>query len=421
MDANDAHAANEAKDTFPWIISVDDHTVEPPNVWQDRLPAKYSATGPRIVRAPLAEMTFVGGRFAPRMGAPGSEGTIADWWVYEDLHRPLTRLDTAVGYPREEVRLEAITYQQMRPGSFSIPERLEDMDLNHVQSALCFPTFPRFCGQTFTEAKDRELGLLCVRAYNDWMVDEWCGPVARGRMIPLAIVPLWDAELAAAEVRRNAARGVRAVCFSEIPPHLGLPSIHTDSWDPFLRACEETGTVIAMHIGSSSRMPSTSADAPPAVGSTITFANCCFSMVDWLMSGKFDRFPGLKIMYAEGQIGWIPYILARADVVWEENAAWGGVADKVFTRPSEVFAEHIYGCFFDDPHGVRNLDAIGGANVLYETDYPHSDSTWPKSREVAESQMGHLEPEVVEQLVRGNAIQLLDLTPEGLWKGSAHV
>lgn len=223
--------------------------------------------------------------------------------------------------------------------------------------------------------------------------------------------------MAADEVRRNAARGVRAVAFSEIPPHLGLPSIHTDEWDPFLRACDETGTVIAMHIGSSSKMPSTSADAPPAVGSTITFANCCFSMVDWLMSGKFERFPNLRIMYAEGQIGWIPYILERADVVWDENRAWGGVADKVHRPPSELFAEHVYGCFFDDAFGLKNLDAIGVGNVLYETDYPHSDSTWPKSREVGEAQMGHLDADVVDRIVRRNAIDLLGLTDDGLWAG----
>ncbi|MYR23811.1 amidohydrolase family protein, partial [Streptomyces sp. SID6137] len=259
----------------------------------------------------------------------------------------------------------------------------------------------------------------CVRAYNDWMVEEWCGPNARGRLIPLTLIPLWDPELAAAEVRRNAARGVRAVAFSEIPPHLGLPSVHTDAWDPFLAACDETGTVVAMHIGSSSRMPSTSADAPPAVGSVITFANCCFSMVDWLMSGKFERFPNLRVMYAEGQIGWIPYILERADVVWEENRGWGGVADKVTRPPSELFAEHVYGCFFDDAFGLRNLDSIGLGNVLYETDYPHSDSTWPKSREVGEAQMGHLPADVVERIVRGNAIELLELTSDGLWQGPA--
>ncbi|MGW8882494.1 amidohydrolase family protein, partial [Streptomyces mirabilis] len=183
-------------ETFPKIISVDDHTVEPAHVWRDRLPSKYLDRGPRIVRAPLKEMTFMGGKFAPVMGAKGDDGPIGDWWVYEDLHRPLTRLDTAVGYDRDEIKLEIITYEQMRPGSFSVTERLADMDVNHVQSALCFPTFPRFCGQTFTEAKDRELGLLGVRAYNDWMVEEWCGPEAHGRLIPLTLIPLWDAELA---------------------------------------------------------------------------------------------------------------------------------------------------------------------------------------------------------------------------------
>src|SRR5207244_6428848 len=127
--------------------------------------------------------------------------------------------------------------------------RLEDMDANWIEASLCFPTFPRFCGQTFTEAKDHDLGLLCVKAYNDWMVDEWCAP-SNGRLIPLTIVPLWDAALAAAEVRRNAERGVHAVCFSEIPPFLGLPSIHDENnyWEPFFAACEDTDTVINMHI-----------------------------------------------------------------------------------------------------------------------------------------------------------------------------
>ena len=117
------------------------------------------------------------------------------------------------------------------------------MDTNWTQASLCFPNFPRFCGQTFLEASDRELALLCVRAYNDWMVEEWCG-ASDGRLVPLCLVPLWDPQLAAAEVERNAARGVRAVCFSEIPAYLGLPSIHSGEWDPFFAACEATGTVL---------------------------------------------------------------------------------------------------------------------------------------------------------------------------------
>jgi predicted TIM-barrel fold metal-dependent hydrolase len=284
------------------------------------------------------------------------------------------------------------------------------MDQNWTEASLCFPTFPRFCGQTFLEATDKELALLCVRAYNDWMVEEWCGP-SQGRLIPLTLVPLWDAELAAAEVGRNAARGVRAVCFSEIPPFLGLPSVHDPDkhWDPFFGACEETGTVICMHIGSSSKMPSTSADAPPAVGSTVTFANACFSLVDWLMSGVFGRFPDLVIAYSEGQIGWIPYVLERADVVWEENRGWSGVADKVTEPPSELFRRHVYGCFFNDAHGLRSVEEIGVERVTYESDYPHSDSTWPNTRAVAEEQMKGLDDDTVRKIVRGNAIRMLGL------------
>jgi len=404
---------DRAVDEFPKIISVDDHVVEPPGVWQDRLPRKHLETGPRVVRAPVGELTYRGGKLAVTVGEPGT-GPDVDWWFYEELRRPLMRLDAAVGFDRDDVDLRAVTYDQMRPGAYSVAPRLEDMDTNWLEASLCFPTFPRFCGQTFTEAKDRELGLLCVRAYNDWMVEEWCAP-SQGRLIPLIIIPLWDAQLAAEEVRRNAARGVRAVCFSEIPPYLGLPSIHDPDgyWDPFLAACAETGTVINMHIGSSSKMPSTSADAPPAVSSTLTFSHACYSLVDWLMSGVFTRHPGLQIAYSEGQIGWIPYILERADVVWEENRGWGGVADKVLEPPSQLFRKHVYGCFFSDAHGLRNLDDIGVDRVTYESDYPHSDSTWPNTRAIAEEQMKALDRGVVEKIVRGNAIRMLSLDVDG--------
>ncbi len=393
--------------SLPMIISVDDHVVEPANVWSDRLPAKYQDTGPRIVRAPMGEITFLGGKLTVN---PKKTGLPTDWWYYEDLKRPLLRLDSAAGFPREEVTMRGVTYEDMRPGSYSVKERLADMDANHLEASLCFPTFPRFCGQTFLEAKDKELALLCVRAYNDWMVEEWCAE-SDGRLIPLTLIPLWDAELAADEVNRNAARGVKAVCFSEIPPFLGLPSVHDPDhyWDPFFRACAETDTIVNMHIGSSSKMPSTSADAPPAVGSTLTHTNATFSLVDYLFSGVFVRFPNLKVAYSEGQIGWIPYILERADTVWEENRGWGGVADIVKDKPSSYFKDHVWGCFFDDAHGLKSVDEIGVDNITYESDYPHSDSTWPHTADIAEKQMHDLTDAQRRQILRGNAIKLFGL------------
>ncbi len=394
---------------IPRIVSVDDHVIEPANVWQDRLPAKYRDLGPRVIQE-AGNMNFVGGNFTYE---PDPDGQMCDWWLYEDKRIPQTRLSAAAGFDRDEVKVVGITYEEMRDGCYDPVARLADMDMNHVEASLCFPSFPRFCGQTFMEAEDRDLAKLCVEAYNDWMVDEWCGD-SGGRLIPLCIIPLWDADLAAAEVHRNAARGVHAVCFSEIPPYLGLPSVHDADgyWEPFVQACQETDTVINMHIGSSSKMPSTSDDAPAAVGSTLTFNNAMASMSDWLFSGLLEKFPSVKIAYSEGQIGWIPYILERADKVWEDNRAWGGVADKVPEPPSTYYFRQMYGCFFDDEVGLEMLDRVGVSNVTFETDYPHSDSTWPHTKEVAQKLMGHLPDDVVRKLVRGNAIEMLSLDLE---------
>ena len=336
------------------------------------------------------------------------DGPQADCWIYEDLVYINKRHVAAVGYDRDDMTMSPITYDEMRPGCFDPKARLADMDLNWVEASLCFPTFPRFCGQTFTEAKDRELALACIKAYNDWMVLEWCGD-SGGRLIPLIIVPLWDADLAADEVRRNAERGVRAVTFSEIPPHLGLPSIHSGFWDPFFQACAETGTVVNMHIGSSSKMPATSPDAPVAVAATLSFNNAMGSLADFLFSGVLIKFPTLRLAYSEGQIGWLPYILERADAVWEDHRAWGGVADTIPEPPSTYFHRQVWGCFFKDFHGLRSLDVIGEDKVTFETDYPHTDSTWPDTREIAGRMMAGLTPEVIDKVVRGNAIHLYGL------------
>ena len=153
-------------------------------------------------------MKFVGGVFSLRdRPAENEDGTWCDWWLVEDLQYPLTRLSAAAGYPRDEITVSPITMDDMRKGCWDQKARLEDMDVNHVEASLAFPSFPRFCGQTFAERKDKVLGDLCVKAYNDWMFDEWCAGT-NGRLIPLIIVQLWDSKLAAEEIRRNAARGL---------------------------------------------------------------------------------------------------------------------------------------------------------------------------------------------------------------------
>jgi predicted TIM-barrel fold metal-dependent hydrolase len=403
LDHTDVLAERLAR--IPALVDVDAHVVEPPDVWTSRLPRRYAETGPRIVYAPAGEIKLVGSSY---LEAPGTSGPDVAWWYYEDKQTSLKRYIAAAGVPADEVTLSGVTYEEMRPGCYRQADRLADMTLNGVQAQMCFPNYPRFCGQMFLWGKDKELALLCVRAYNDWMVEEWCGG-SDERLIPLCIVPLWDVQLAVDEVRRNAARGVRAVAFSELPAYLDLPSIHSRHWDPFFAACAETGTVVAMHIGSGTRTPKTSDDAPEAVQGTILFGNSAGSLVDFLFSGVLHRFPSLKLLYAEAQIGWIPYVLERADDVWHTHRGWAHGQDNCPELPSAYYYRQVFSCFFKDPVGVSVLDRVGIDNVLFETDYPHQDGTWPQSREAAALQFGHLPEEHVHKIARGNAISLLGL------------
>ena len=391
---------------LPRIISVDDHVVEPPHVWQNWLPEKLREHGPRVERHGLGDLKFVGGTGYEY--TLSDDGPPCDIWFYEGQMYPHKRHVAAVGFDRDDMSLEPITYDEMRPGCYEPKARVDDMEMNWVDASLSFPTFPRFCGQAFLEANDRELALACVYAYNDWMVEEWCGD-SGGALIPLCIIPLWDARLAADEVKRNAARGVHAVCFSEIPPHLGLPSVHSGEWDPFFAACAETQTTVCMHIGSSSKMPATSPDAPPAVQATLSFNNAMASLADFLFSGVLVKHSTLKLAYSEGQIGWLPYLLERSDDVWLEHRAWGGVYDKIPEPPSHYYYRQVYGCFFRDRHGIDSIDKVGRDNATFETDYPHTDSTWPNTKQVAEELVSGLDDDTIYKLMRGNAIRMLEL------------
>jgi len=402
---------------IPRIISVDDHVVEPPDLWQSRLPRKFLDRGPRVVRQ---KMRFAsdgrGGGSTVAWVEDQEHGKWCDVWYYDDLVSPFMMLSAAVGF--DEVGFEVTTFDEVRKGAWDQAARLEDMDANHTDAAICFPnTLPRFCGQTFHERSDKELALLCVKAYNDWMIDEWSAGAGKGRLIPLTMVPLWDAQLAADEVRRCAAKGSFAVTFPENPYPLGLPSIHDKNgfWDPFFVACEETGTVVCMHIGSSSKMPSTAPDAPFIISSTLTFQNAMGSLCDYLFSGTLSRFPKLTIAYSEGQVGWMPYILERADKLWEErsNNTFGTWLPE---PPCTYIPGRVYGCIFDDRTGLRNRDVVGIDQICFETDYPHADSTFPHSKETLAKIAGEsdLDQEELYKLARGNAIRAFGLERWGI-------
>ena len=379
-----------------WLVSVDDHLIEPPHTWIDRLPSKYHDACPRLVE---------------------------ETWVYEDKTVPSSGLSVCAGKNAEEFSPAPVPWSEMRRAAYDPVARIEDMDRAGVVAALNFPSLPRFCGQIFWEAKDKELALLCVEAYNDWHIDEWCAS-APGRLIPLVIIPLWDPKAAAKELERCAAKGATAFCFSENPEPLGLPTIHDPSryWEPVFAAAEETQMVISMHVGSSSTMPVISSDAPGLANLTFGASRAAATMLSWLFSDWFERMPGLKIALSEGNIGWMPYFLERAEQVLDKQRHWAKkmgarfyesdttteqlVADLDELDVRERFRKHIYGCFIDEESGLRCIDLIGEDNIMFETDYPHSDSTWPNCIEVAKKLVAHLPAETQLKLMRGNAEKL---------------
>jgi len=387
---------------IPPIISVDDHVVEPPHLWRWWLPERFRGAGPKVVRSPYEVR-------ADQKTVMTASGPQTDFWVFENTQTAIHNAAAAAGLPPEEIDFSPRAYDEMRPAFYEPRARLADMDANHIERSLCFPsTFPRFCGQTFLEAQDRDLAMACIAAYNDWMVEEWCGD-SGGRLIPLCLSPLWDPELAAAEVRRNAKRGVHAVTFCELPAYLGLPSLYTRHWDPFLAACNETATTICIHIGSAAKLIASSPDAPRVSRQAALCLNSQLALADWLMSGVLVRFPNLKVALSESQIGWMPYIMERLDHLWLKGRAGAQIDPLIVEAPSSYVAGHIFGCFFEDNFGIQSRNAIGIDQITFETDYPHQDSTWPNTVAYAKEAMADLTPAEIHKVVRGNAIRLFSL------------
>ena len=397
-------------DDLPDIISVDDHIMEPRELWQEALPPELRDRGPRVSREKV-RLDFQGGHYGFERGV--EDGQWCDVWLFDDLAVPTGLLHAPAGLPRSEQRNVPATYEDLRDGTHQQKARLADMDANRVEAALCYPNvFPRFAGQGFLEREDKDLSLRCLRIYNDWMIEEWCGGDAVGRLIPLTLVPLWDPDLAAEEVRRCAAKGSFAIAFSENPAKLGLPSLYSGAWDPLWVACEESDTTVSMHIGSSSSMPTTSADAPLATSMALSSQNAQGSLCDWVFSGTLARFPDLKIAYAESQAGWLPYQLERMDSVHRDGV--GGV--ELAEAPSATVAGRVFTCIFDDLQGLKNRADVGIDCILFETDYPHSDGTFPESMAVAHRlfEAAGMDAEECRKVLRGNAISAYGLERFGI-------
>ncbi|MCU0274596.1 MAG: amidohydrolase [Acidimicrobiales bacterium] len=371
------------------LISVDDHICEPADMFEAHVPERYRDRMP-VVRT--------------------DERGEQQWW-YGDIKGRNLGLNAVAGKPPEYYNVNPSRYDEMRPGCYDVHERVRDMSAGGQLAGLNFPNWTGFSGQVLSEGPDLDVNLVMIQAYNDWHVDEWCGQYP-DRFIPCGIVPLFDPELAAAEVRRLAAKGCHAITFSENPAALGKPSIHTGWWDPLFAACSDEGTVLCCHVGSSSKSASTTPDAPPSIPMNLSSLMSMYTLGDLVWSDIWHRFPDLRFSLTEGDIGWIPYILQRAEHIQRRHHGWTAHRfPEGMTGPTDVFRTHLICCFIEDEIGVRLLDRFNLDNVCWESDYPHSDSSWPNAPEHLEVLFADLDDDVVRRITHENAMRHFRFDP----------
>jgi predicted TIM-barrel fold metal-dependent hydrolase len=369
------------------MISVDDHVVEPPEMFDNHIPAKYKDAAPKIIkRQDGSDVWSFGGSIIPNIG-----------------------LNAVAGRPKEEYGIEPTAFDEIRPGCYDIHERIKDMNAGGILASMNFPSFPGFSGRLFAASKDKDLALAVLRAYNDWHIDEWAGTYP-GRIIPMALPVLWDAELCAEEVRRVAAKGCHSITFTENPATLGYPSFHSEHWDPLWQAVCDENVVVSIHLGSSGQITVTSPDAPVDVMITLQPMNICQAAADLLWSRVIKKFPDIKIALSEGGTGWIPYFLDRIDRTYDMHRLWTG-QDFGGKLPSEVFREHFLTCFISDPVGVQLRNMIGIDNIAWECDYPHSDSSWPNAPEELAAVARDVPAEELSKITYQNAMRWYSFDP----------
>jgi uncharacterized protein len=371
------------------LISVDDHVVEPPQLWTERLSrARWGERIPHVEESDGDACWVVDGRTLPLVGRGSVGATLAD---------------RAVSLRR---------WADMPESAYVPAERLKAMDADGVDVSVLYPTVAGLAGETFGSLDDAELELACVQAYNDWLIEAWAS--ASPRFVPQCLVPLSPIEATVAEVRRSVDKGHKGVVFPATPMLLrDLPHINEPVYDPVWAVCEELQVPVCFHAGSSSRLEyPLYSDLSPTLKETLSVVNrplasiSVFSNV--LYSHILLRHPGLKVVFAESSLGWGAYELELADHEFERQRLHLEPGE---LQPSELFRRQCFltGCY--DKAGLSLRAFIGVDNLLWGTSFPHAGSSWPRTWDVIASSFGSLQVPPGEQsrILAGNAQQLYQL------------
>jgi predicted TIM-barrel fold metal-dependent hydrolase len=336
------------------IISADSHVNPPKDLWVRNVPQKFKDRAPRVESTPQG-----------------------DFWIVDSQISGAIGLDSSAGRKPEEFKPHGLTYKDMRPGAYDPAARLADMDLDGVDAEVLY-----FGGPVTQYATDPELRMYVVRTYNDWMLE--LSKAAPDRLVGLAHIPLVDLDEAAKELARVAKAGLKGFHVDPFPDERGGKPLWDPAYEPFWSLIEESGLPMSFHIVGPRKANVTETFMNPTPGVKETFIaiapiSICEVVSTLTFTGILDRHPKLNYVLVECGIGWIPYFLERMDQTFNKHRFW--TKSVIAEKPSFYWYRQGHATFIQDLTGVAERHRAGLHNIMWSTDYPHSDSTWPKSRD----------------------------------------
>ena len=391
------------------VISVDDHLVEPADVFTKRVPSRLKEKVPHIRDVNGTPMWFV--EDTQIAGVSSNAGV-----RFEDFGKPGI----------------SDSYENMLPGGWDPVARLKEFDQDGVDASVCFPNFGRFHGNPLESVPDLAIRLECIKAYNDWVLEDFCG-VNPERLIAQCLIPPWDVEISVTEALRSAKKGHKALIHGMAPDLFGYKPLWDHQWDPLWAAAEEMNVPVAFHQ-ISAMMDRAIFQRGPAVlevegsihgshrgvpipesmraANIVAHISSLFApLAELLLSGILERFPRLRVVLAESGTSWIPWILHQCDYVGERQMYKDAAARwELKMRPSDYWKRQCSAGFWSDLISPYQLEYMGEDTVMWEGDYPHGIVTWPNSREI----QGHSLAKVTDErqrakILAGNAVRVFNL------------
>jgi len=339
------------------IISADSHVFEPVDLWEKRLDPKFRENGPRFVN-----------------DYQGNKGT---WFVAEGIAPRAIASIAATGIAKEDlVKFKDVQHKDLRPGGWEPAARLKDQDIDGISGEVLYATYAMnlYC------MPNAELQEASFNAYNEWLL-EMCSH-SPNRLVGLSLISMYNVDRAVKDLERWTKRGLRGAMIAVVPQE---GTEYSDkSYEPFWAAAEEMQVPISIHTLTSNRTPNYrfNREVRGAARYPENPMEVMLTLGEMLTSTLFDRFPRLRVVLAEADTGWLPWLLQRVDRGHERYALQNNIHTKL--KPSEYFHRNVSASFIQDRVGVFNRETIGVENLMWSSDYPHTDSTWPKSRESIE-------------------------------------